>query len=246
MLLKCYYCVVIRIHSKPGVDCYRQIHRYCISLESGTDYAKDKGSITRSHMVDINSVLFPFFLLQCDQKIRAENFLYSFHELPCHEGLPHKLHVRVVSFFFLLSFAPLSGIVLLYSRIMRALRKGMKPGSDTKGGESQQKRNKQNEHVMKIFKSFVVALVVSFFLLIIFMTLLFVFPGFSRKDKCSLLVGFGYYVSPLLGTAINPLILFTFSTSFRGALQMLCLPFSGQCCFCCKVHNIKQYQVNDY
>ena len=91
--------------------------------------------------------------------------------------------VYLITSMFVLFFAPFIAIVILYSRIMRALRKGVRPESETKGGNWQQKRNEQNQNIMKIFKSIVAAFVVSFSLLIIFMALSPTFPGFARKDK---------------------------------------------------------------
>ena len=42
------------------------------------------------------------------------------------------------------------------------------------------------------------------------------------RDKCKLMLGFAYYVFPMLSTVINPIILFSFSSNFCNALKKLC------------------------
>ena len=64
----------------------------------------------------------------------------------------------------------------------------------------------------------------------LFVGLLFVFIWFSKKlhpslflkDNCLFLAGFSFYVFPSLSTAVNPVILFVFSTNYNQALRTLC------------------------
>lgn len=145
-------------------------------------------------------------------------------------------YITTIAFFFVVPFI---AIVILYSRVMRVLRRrGPQPEStrDVNYNNSQQKRNKQNQNIMKIFKSIVAVFLVSFCFLGISLILKIIFPELFIKDKCKLIVGFCYYVFPLLSTAVNPLILFTFSTNFRHALQTL-FPRS-----CRKIDNVIHVQ----
>lgn len=139
--------------------------------------------------------------------------------------------------------APLIAIIVLYSRIMRALRRA-KPESHTKDGNSQQKRKKQNQSIMKIFKSIVAVFLVCYCLFCICVTLKITFPEVFIKDKCHIIIGFSYYVFPLLSSAINPFILFSCSSNFRHALQALCPLFLCKCCSCRETENGLQRQEN--
>lgn len=47
-------------------------------------------------------------------------------------------------------------------------------------------------------------------------------PDLFIKDKCRLMEGFSFYLIPLLSTASNPIILFSFSTNFRYTLTIRC------------------------
>ena len=72
------------------------------------------------------------------------------------------------------------------------------------------------------------------FLFCVYLILKMTFPEIFIKDKCKWILGFSYFVLPLLSTAMNPVILF-FSSNFRHALQTL-LPFrrTNFCCSCFK------------
>ena len=72
--------------------------------------------------------------------------------------------------FVVFLIAPLIAIIVLYSRIMRSLRRA-KPESHSKEGNSQQKRKKQNQSIMKIFKSIVAVFLGYYCLFCIFVTL---------------------------------------------------------------------------
>ena len=129
------------------------------------------------------------------------------------------------------NFTPLVAIVIIYSRIMRALR-GTKPELT---GHSWQKRNEQNQNLMKVFKSIVAAYVLCIYSLGVYGILKVTAPDFDIADKYKLIRNFSYFVLPPLRTAINPVILFAFSTNFRLALKKLSLFSPGKCCTCCYV-----------
>ncbi|XP_078371950.1 QRFP-like peptide receptor [Oculina patagonica] len=133
---------------------------------------------------------------------------------------------------------PLVTIVIIYSRIMRALNKRPNPGNTR--CKSQQNRNNQTKNIMKIFKSIVLAFVICYSLYCVYLILKTTSPDLFIKDKCKLILGFAFYALPSLSTAINPVILFTFSTNFRQSLRMpyLCLCLVTNFRSCCKTKNV--------
>ncbi|XP_078371552.1 QRFP-like peptide receptor [Oculina patagonica] len=124
---------------------------------------------------------------------------------------------------------PLITIIILYSCIMRALSKRLKPGC-----RSQQNRNNQTKNIMKIFKSILSAFCISYSFFCVHMILKITYPDVFIKDSCKFILGFAYFVLPSLSTVINPIILFAFSTNFNQALRMQNLHI----CLRCKPNNI--------
>ncbi|XP_078370282.1 somatostatin receptor type 4-like [Oculina patagonica] len=122
---------------------------------------------------------------------------------------------------------PLLTIIITYSSIMRALSKRPKPEFNTKC-RSQQNRNNQNKNIMKIFKSIVLAFFISYSFYCVYLILQITSPDLFIKDNCKLILGFANFVLPSLSTAINPVILFAFSTNFRQVLRM---PYLCHCSF---------------
>ena len=86
----------------------------------------------------------------------------------------------------------------------------------------EQKRRKQSQNVMKIFRSLIIAYSVSFGVFGIYLILKMAFPDVFIEDKCKWILGFTYLLVPSLSTGINPFILFSFSSNFRLALKTLC------------------------
>ena len=130
---------------------------------------------------------------------------------------------------------PLLTIIILYSRIMSALRQRSNTEYTARGSNNQQKRYKQTQNFMKIFRSIVAVLFTWFSLFTLYLILKIIYPDLFITDRCKWILGFAYFVIPSLGIAINPVILFTYSTNFHQALPRLC-PFSlTQSRSCCKV-----------
>jgi hypothetical protein len=135
----------------------------------------------------------------------------------------------------LFQILPLLAIIILYSCIMSALRQRSSAEYTARCSTNQQNRYKQNQNFMKIFKSIVVVLFTWFSLFTLYLILKIIFPELFIRDRCKWILGFAYFVIPLLGIAINPVILFTYSTNFHQALPKLC-PFSFRRSRpCCKV-----------
>ena len=84
----------------------------------------------------------------------------------------------------IINIAPLIAIVILYSRIMRVLRQRPNPECNAESSNAEQKRRKQSQNIMRIFKSIVIAFSACFFLFIVYLILKMTFPNFFIKDKC--------------------------------------------------------------
>ena len=140
---------------------------------------------------------------------------------------------------------PFIAIIFLYSRIMGVLRKRRNTAYNARSTDSQRKRNQQSQNFMKIFKSIVVVLFIWFSLYFAYLVLKMFSPDLFIKDKCRLMEGFSFYLIPLLSTASNPVILFSFSTNFRQTLTIRC-PFDfGKIRSCLKRKPIPSLQQNE-
>ena len=140
--------------------------------------------------------------------------------------------------FVLFYFIPLLTIIVLYSVIMGSLKKRPKPGNVLKDQENT-KRRQQNQRILKVLISIVLAFFICWTPICIYLFLKKISPTLFPKDRCLLLVGFSFYVFPSLSTAINPVILFVFSTNYNQALKTLC-----KCIYncVCKVRQPKQLE----
>ena len=126
----------------------------------------------------------------------------------------------------LFTVTPLIIIIVLYLRIMRSLKRRVQPHTNTRSSSLQKNRTRQNQNVMKIFKSIVIAYFVTYSFFCVYFILKVALPELSYEDRCKLILGFTYFVFPSLSTAINPVILFSFTSNFRQALRRLNLfPF---------------------
>ena len=139
---------------------------------------------------------------------------------------------------------PIVTVMVIYFRIMRALRRRLKPEClEKKDSDFKQRRMRQNQNIMKIFISIVAALVVCFTFFSLYMVLKVPFHDFFLKDKCKVSLGFCYFVLPLLSTMINPVILGAYSANFRRGMLKLC-QFSLDKCHC-KVKRVSAYRADD-
>ena len=144
----------------------------------------------------------------------------------------------LMSFFMasvvLYNFIPLIVIVITYSCIMHTL-KTRQQGQVSEASSSQRNRAKENQNVLKIFRSIVLAFFVCIFLFGLYLILLTTLHEIHTIDKCRFIRGVFHFVLPSLSTAINPVILFSFSTNFRNAMKRLCHFSLGRCRSCCGV-----------
>ena len=103
----------------------------------------------------------------------------------------------------LFTVAPLITIIVLYLRIIRTLRGRLELQAGPRASNHQRNRSKQNQNVMKIFKSIVIAYFVTYYFLCVYFVLKITFPELSYKDSCKLILGFTYYVLPSTTTVKN-------------------------------------------
>ena len=129
--------------------------------------------------------------------------------------------IYYITGFFFLAVIPFIAIIILYSRIMRVLTRRLNPECNA-SSNTQHNRNKQNQNIMKIFKSIVVVLFTWFSLFFLYMVLKMFSPDIFIKDRCKLIEGFSLYLFPFLSTTTNPIILFAFSSNFRRSLPCGC------------------------
>ena len=125
--------------------------------------------------------------------------------------------------FILFAIVPYTAIMICYPRIMTVLRQKPNPKLGAGTINTEQKKRKQSQNVMKIFRSLVIAYSVAFVLYCIYLTLKIAFSEIFIKDKCKWILGFTYFLVPSLSTGINPFILFSFSSNFRHAFKTLFL-----------------------
>ena len=144
------------------------------------------------------------------------------------------LMIYYITGLVLFQLLPLLAIIILYSRIMSALRQRSSAEYSARFGNNQQNRYKHTQNFMKIFKSIVVVLFTWFSLFTLYLILKIISPELFINDRCNWILGFAYFVIPSLGIAINPVILFTYSTNFHQALPRL-WPFSTLSRSCGKV-----------
>ena len=122
--------------------------------------------------------------------------------------------------FILFYFFPFITIIILYSAILRSLKKRPKP-EELSQGQKDVKRHQQNQKIVKILISIVVAFFICWTPLCVYLFLKKLHPSLFIKDRCLLLVGLTFYVFPSLSTAVNPFILFVLSTNYKRALKNL-------------------------
>ena len=141
---------------------------------------------------------------------------------------------RSLTIFYGVSFVcfylfPLITIIVLYSVITRASKKRPRPVKILNAPENV-KRRQQNQRIVKIMISIVFAFFVCWTPLCVYLYLKKIYPSLqSAKDRCLLLLGFTFYVFPSLSTAINPVILFVFSTNYNQALKSFCSQVFSVC-----------------
>ena len=119
--------------------------------------------------------------------------------------------------------APFIAMVVLYTRSVKAIRR--RPNNATLKLQNQlsNKRQKNNQRIVKILILIVAAFFICWTPLCVYLALKMFNPVLVAEDKCMIFIALFFYVFPSLSTAINPFILFLFSTNYRQALKSCCL-----------------------
>ena len=126
--------------------------------------------------------------------------------------------------------SPLILMIILYRGIVKTLRK-----RKAMQGPMHNKRKRQHQKITKILIAIVAAFFICWTPLCVYLALKMLHPDLFLQDKCKTLVALFFYVFPSLSTAINPVIIFLFSTNYRQALKSLGLQF----CYLLECHSLK-------
>lgn len=187
------------------------------------------------------AIVHPFHATLLTTRLRAFLMLFTWI-FPLSTGFPYLWFPKIVqdgpqtfcrfswtrlnlSIFYTVGFlifycVPFILIIVLYSRIMKAL-KGGRLVDETSQQSMSRRNNQQNQTVMKVFISIMTAFFLCWTPLCVYLVFRMVFSSFFTKDirKLRLYVGLFFYVFPSLSTAVNPIILFVSSSRFNGALR---------------------------
>ena len=150
----------------------------------------------------------------------------------------HQTYCRSLAFwdkkkqfiFYALGFAifycvPLISTIILYSRIMKCLRKP-RPLEAEEEENTRMRNMQQNKTVMKVFVWLVSAFFICWTPLCLYMVLQKLFTSRFTKDSCMIFVSLFFYIFPSLSAIVNPIILFASSSRFSSALRNLFACFS--------------------
>ncbi|KAJ7385074.1 Galanin receptor type 1 [Desmophyllum pertusum] len=165
--------------------------------------------------------------------------------IPVASGLPYFLYTKIVKVndqtfcrtmlstsvnaiyngvgFVLFYCTPLITMIILYSLSVKTLRKRSVTIGDRMQSQLNNKRQKQNQNIVKILISIVAGFFICWTPLCVYLALKMFHPALVARDNCMIFIGLFFYVFPSLSTAINPIILFLFSSNYRQALKSLSL-----------------------
>ena len=87
-------------------------------------------------------------------------------------------------------------------------------------GNTHARRSKENQNILKIFRSVTSRFFICWTPLQIYLVLKSSHPTIFSDDKCLLFAGLSYYIFPLISTAINPFILNSFSSNYRATVNL--------------------------
>ena len=131
--------------------------------------------------------------------------------------------------FVLLYCAPLIVIITLSVRIIKTLRRTNPVMQGN--GHSNRIRRQRNQRIMKILISIMASFLICWTLYYVSKFLLQILHNVLRR-KIQEMVHFISYFLPYVSTAVNPQILFTFSTNYRQGLKDCLRPVVVKCRSC--------------
>ena len=162
-------------------------------------------------------VAFPYFVYAKVVKVNNQTFCRVLWNKSAHAIFNA---VGFITFYC----TPLIIMSILYTLIAKTLRN--RPNiDDSVQGRHNSRRRDQQQKIMKILTSIVAGFFICWTPLCVYLALKMFYPALFVKDKCFLLLGLFFYVFPSFSTAINPFILFQFSSNFRQALKSFRIKF---------------------
>ena len=87
-------------------------------------------------------------------------------------------------------------------------------------GNTHARRSKENQNILKIFRSVASGFFMCWTPLHIYLVLKSSYPTIFSDDKCLLFAGLSYYIFPLISKAFNPFILSSFSSNYRATVNL--------------------------
>ena len=87
-------------------------------------------------------------------------------------------------------------------------------------GNTHARRSKENQNILKIFRSVTSGFFMCWTPLHIYLVLKSSYPTIFSDDKCLLFAGLSYDIFPFISTAINPFILNSFSSNYCATVNL--------------------------
>ena len=211
---------------------YSRAVLYAVSIESLVLISVDR----------FIAIVFPLKSLNITSRVRKILLLLSWL-LPVFGGIPYFIYSKIIlegkqtfcrnmmsmlllkvyyfTQFILFFLAPLVLIVVVHSISFKHLKRRAELPISSSEGDAHALRSKENQNIMKIFRSVTLGFFMCWTPLYIYLILKASYPKHFFDDKYLLYPGLLYYVFPLLSTAINPFILIAFSSNYRAAVKDL-------------------------
>lgn len=190
------------------------------------------------------AIVFPLKIIVLDRRGVRLAFLTLTWIIPIVCGFPYVIYTEVVKVddktfcrtvwsrllrvvfnfigFVVFYCAPIFVMTILYARVIKTVRNRPNTADKTQD-QMNSKRQKQHQKITKILISIVAAFFVCWTPLCIYLSLKMFHPDLIAKDKCLVYVALFFYLFPSFSTAINPVILFLFSSNYRQALTNMSL-----------------------
>ena len=122
--------------------------------------------------------------------------------------------------FILFYLAPLVVILVVHSISFKHLKRRAVFQISSNEGNTHARRSKENQNILKIFRSVTSGFFICWTPLHIYLVLKSSHPTIFSDDKCLLFAGLSYYIFPLISTAFNPFILNSFSSNYRATVNL--------------------------
>ena len=122
--------------------------------------------------------------------------------------------------FILFYLAPLVVILVVHSISFKHLKRRAVFQISSNEGNTHARRSKENQNILKIFRSVTSGFFICWTPLHIYLVLKSSHQTIFSDDKCLLFAGLSYYIFPLISKAFNPFILSSFSSNYRATVNL--------------------------